>query len=167
MGLFTSRKLYYCNMIHTLNMQIDNIAMEKQNLLTLSASIVDGKITAEEFANDPMNYKNYLGFMEGSEAFKQSEQGAGEAVNSIGGVLNGKEYTEEDVAAISQLLNESLGREYAKEQSKKLAAAEHQLDMEQKKLETKLTSAQKHLEQVEQAEARAIQSSIPKYSGLG
>ena len=166
-ALFTCRKIYYVNMINNLNAQLDNIAQQKQALLNLSANIADGKVTVDELASDPSNLNNYLSFIEGSDAYKNSEQGAGDVTGTIGGFMSGKEYSEQDAAAIAQLLDESLGTEYAKAQTKKLVANENQLDMQQKRLETKLTAAQRQLEAVEQAEAQAVQNSTPKYAGLG
>ncbi len=165
-SLFTCRKIYYCHMISEINRQLDQICMEKQNLMTLAANISDGKITVDELASDPMNFNNYMGFIEGSEAFKQSEEGAGNAVSAIGGFLTGKEYSEQDAAAIAQLLDESLGSEYAKVQSRKLTAEENKLELQQKRLETKLTAAQNQLQAIEQAEGRAIQNATPKYAGI-
>ena len=166
-ALFTCRKIYYVNMINNLNAQLDNIMQQKQSLMSLSANIADGKVSVDEIASDPGNLNNYLSFMQGSDAFKKSDQGSGNVVSTVGGFLTGKEYSEQDAAAIAQLLDESLGTDYAKAETKKLVAAENQLDMQQKRLETKLTAAQRQLEAIEQAEGQAIQSSTPKYAGLG
>lgn len=165
-SLFTSRKIFYCNMVSNINSQLDSIAQAKMNLMTLTANIADGKITVDEIASDPMNFNNYLGFIQGSDAFKQSEQGGGSAVSSIGGFLSGQEYSEQDAIAIAELLDQSLGSEYAKVQSKKLAAEENKLDLQQKRLETKLTAAQQQLQAIQEAEGRAIQNATPKYAGL-
>lgn len=165
-SLFTSRKLFYCNMISMINSQLDTIAQAKMNLMTLSANIADGKITAEEIASDPMNLNNYIGFIQGSDAFKQSEEGGGSAAGVVSDLMNEKQYSKEDFDAIAKLLDESLGAEYAKVQSKRLAAEETKLDLQQKRLETKLTAAQQQLQQIQEAEGRAIESATPRYAGL-
>ena len=166
-ALFTCRKIYYVNMINNLNAQLDNIAQQKQSLLTLSANIADGKVTVDELASDPTNLNSYMSFIQGSDAFKQAEQGAGDVTGTIGGFMTNQNYSEQDMQAISQLLDESLGSEYAKAQSKKLTANENILDMQQKRLETKLSAAQKQLDSIEQAEAQAVDRATPKYAGLG
>ena len=166
-ALFASRKIYYVNMINNLNNQLDNILQTKQSLMTLSANIADGKITIDEIASDPANLNNYLGFIQGSTAFKESDQGSGDTVGTISGFLTGKEYSPQEVAALSQLLDQSLGAEYAKQQQKRLLPEESQLDMQQKRIETKLAAAQQQLQAVEQAEGQAIQQSTPKFAGLG
>ncbi len=165
-ALFTARKTYYCNMINQINLQLDQICQQKQSLLNLSANIADGKVTVDELVSDPMNFNNYMGFIEGSAAFNQSEEGAGNLVGTIGGFLTNKEYSEQDAAILAQLLDESLGTEYAKIQSKRLTAEENKLELQQKRLETKLTAAQNQLQAVEQAEQKAIQNATPKYAGI-
>ena len=64
------------------------------------------------------------------------------------------------------MLNESVSQQYSYQYSKKLEATENQLDQQQKKIETQLEVAQQQLQAVEQAEAKGIERSIPKYSGL-
>lgn len=168
-ALFASRKIYYQSMINNLNVQIDNIVQEKSRLLSFSAGIADGKITVDELAQDPSNLNRYMAFIEGSDAYKKNEDGGGKAVGVIGGFLAGneKEYTQADVAVLSQLLDESLGSEYAKSYDKRVTAAENQLDLQQKRLETKLEAMKNQLQSVEQAEAQAIQRAVPKFAGLG
>lgn len=78
-----------------------------------------------------------------------------------------KKYADEERKKILKLLEQQLGEEYAKEQTRVLNKVEAALDIRQKHLETKLTVAKKQLEQLESAEADAIQSSTPKYNGVG
>lgn len=62
----------------------------------------------------------------------------------------------------------SLGQEYYQNvESKKIAARENELDVKQKRLETKISALQADLQACEQAEAKGIQNATPKYAGLG
>ncbi len=169
-ALFTHRKIYYTNLIFNLQSKIDNIMQQKNNLLTFSANIADGKVTVEEIAQDPANFNNYGEFITGSQAYidtADADGGAGTTISEIGSLAANENNSEEYLASIADMLNTAVNEKYAQQYNKKLEALENQLDMEQKKLETKLTAAQSQLQAVEQAEGQAIQNATPKYNGVG
>ena len=160
-GMLTSRKIHYTWLVNEIQMQLDQICQEKQSLLTLSAHIADGVVTPEEFASDPKNVANYLVFQEEVGSYRDSNlEGAMDSFKK-------REYSAEESDALRQYLSNSMAVEFAKQKARELSVVENQLDMQQKRLETKLTAAQKQLEAIEQAEARAVQNATPKYAGLG
>ncbi|MGM9994755.1 MAG: hypothetical protein ACI37R_08530 [Candidatus Avigastranaerophilus sp.] len=168
-GLFCRKKIYLTNLVFTLQSQLDNIMEQKQKMLNFSANIADGKVTAEELASDPTNFNNYGEFLTSYDAFintSDDEGGAASTIGSIGSVAMEENNSEAYVAAIAEMLNQSVGTEYAQQYSKKIDAMENQLDMQQKRIETKLSAAEKQLEATEQAEAKAIERSTPKYDGV-
>lgn len=169
-SLFARRKIYYTNLIYTLNAQLDNITQQKNSLISFSANIADGKVTVDEIASDPTNFNNYAEYLSGAEAYintADDEGGAATSIGEIGTMAANQNNNEEYLAAIAEMLNESVNQEYANQYSKKLEALENQLDMQQKRIETKLTAAEKQLDAVEEAEGNAIDRSTPKFSGVG
>jgi len=167
-ALFANRKIYYVNLVNEIQMQLDSIAQQKQNLLNFNASISDGHVTLDEALSDPLNFSSYKNFMTMAEQKTAESIGflAGDAIASKKS-QTGQEPSAEEKNYITQQARNQLYREFAKDYSKLLAAQENQLDMQQKRLETKLTAAQQQLQAVEQAEGQAIQQATPKYSGLG
>ncbi len=168
-ALFANRKLFYTNLVFSLQQKLDNISQQRQSLINFSANISDGKVTVDEIASDPTNFGNYAEYLQGSDAYMNTDDadgGAGSTITAIGDFASAQGYSEEQMQAIANLLNESVSEEYAKQYSKKLEAVDNQLDLEQKKIETKLTAAQKQLEAVEEAEGQAIEKATPKYSGI-
>ena len=169
-GLFCSKKIYLTNLIFTLQSQLNNIMYQKQKMLEFSANIADGKVTAEELANDPTNFNNYSDFLMGYDAFintSDDEGGAASTIGSIGSVAMEENSNEDYLAAIAELLNQSVSKEYAQQYSKKIEAMENQYDMQQQKIETKLSAAEKDLESTKDAESQAIDRATPKYDGVG
>ena len=169
-GLFCSKKIYLTNLIFTLQSQLNNIMYQKQKMLEFSANIADGKVTAEELAGDPTNFNNYSDFLMGYDAFintSDDEGGAASTIGSIGSVAMEENSNEDYLAAIAEMLNQSVSTEYAQQYSKKIEALENQYDMQQQKIETKLSAAEKDLESTKDAEAKAIDRSTPKYDGVG
>lgn len=168
-ALFANRKLYYTNLVFTLQSKLDNISQQRQSLLNFSANISDGKVTTDEIASDASNFGNYAEFLQGADAYINTDDadgGAASTITSIGDFASAQGYSEEQMATIAELLNESVNETYARQYAKKLEAVENQLDMQQKKIETQLTAAQQQLQAVEQAEGQAIQAATPKYSGI-
>lgn len=169
-GLFCRKKIYLTNLVFTLQTQLDNIMTQKQKMLDFTANIADGKVTAEELAGDPTNFNNYGEFLMGYDAFintSDDEGGAASTIGSIGSVAMDENSNEEYLAAIAEMLNQSVSTEYAQAYSKKIDAMENQLDLQQKRIETKLSAAEKQLQATEEAEAKAIERSTPKYDGVG
>ncbi len=168
-ALFANRKIYYTNLIYTLQQQLDNISQQKQSLLNFSANISDGVVTVEEIAGDATNYNNYCEYLAGAEEYatlSDDEGGSATTTGAIGELALNQNDSEEYLAAIAEMLNTSVNEAYAKQYSKQLEAQENQLDMQMEKIETQLTVAQQELESVEQAEGDAIERSVPKYSGV-
>ncbi len=169
-ALFANRKLYYTNLVYTLQSQLDNISQQKQSLLTFSANISDGVVTVDEIASDATNYTNYTEYLTGAATYAATEDDEGGSATTTASILSmGAEVDDSDeyLAAVAELLDTAVNEEYAKQYSKKLEAVENQLDLQQKKIETKLTAAQNELEAVEQAEGDAIEKATPKYTGVG
>ncbi len=169
-ALFARRKIYYTNLIFTLQSQLDNITQQKNNLINFSANISDGKVTVEEIASDPTNFNNYSEFLQGADAYintADDEGGAATSIGEIGSMAAEQNNNEDYLASIAEMLNQSVNQEYANQYSKKLEALENQLDMQQKRIETKLTAAEQQLQAVEEAEGSAIERSTPKFNGVG
>ncbi len=169
-ALFANRKLYYTNLVYSLQSQLDNITQQKMSLATFSANISDGIVTVEEIASDATNLNNYIDYLYGAEEYQNladDEGGAATSISEIGSMAVEQNDSDEYLAAIAEQLNTSVNEAYAKQYSKQLEARENELDLKQGQIETKLTAAQKELEAVEDAEAKAIENATPKYSGLG
>lgn len=168
-GLFCRKKIYLTNLVFTLQTQLDNIMDQKQKMLNFTANIADGKVTADELANDPTNFNNYAEFLMSYDAFvntSDDEGGSATTVGNIGSIAMEENNSEAYMAAIAEMLNQSVSQEYAQQYSKKMDALENQLDMQQKRIETKLAAAEKQLQAVEDAEKSAIERSTPKYDGV-
>lgn len=169
-ALFANRKIYYTNLVYTLQSKLDNIMQQKQNLLNFSSNIADGKVTVEEIASDASNFNNYSAYLQGADAYintADDEGGAATSIGEIGSLAAEENNSEEYLASIAEMLNTSVNEKYAQQYSKKLEAMENQLDMQQKKIETQLSTAQSQLQAVEDAEGQAIQNATPKYNGVG
>ncbi len=168
-ALFANRKIFYTNLVFTLQQQLDNIAQQRMSLINFSGNISDGVVTVEEMASDAANYNNYAEYLAGADAYAHtadSEGGAGTTVGDIGSMAANKNNSEEYLASIAEMLNKSVNEAYSKQYQKKLEALENELDMKQKSIETKLTAAEKQLEAIQEAEGKAIEEATPKYSGL-
>ncbi len=168
-ALFANRKIYYTNLVFTLQQKLDNISQQKQSLLNFSANISDGVVTVDEIASDATNYNNYTNFLAGADAYASTaddEGGAATTTGAIGDLALAQNDSEEYIQAVAEMINQSVNTAYAKQYSKQLEAQENELDMQQKKIETQLTAAQQELQSIEQAEGNAISQATPKYSGV-
>ncbi len=168
-ALFAHRKIFYTNLVFTLQSRLDNIMQQKQSMLTFSANIADGQVTVEEMAQDATNFANYGEFLTGAQAYIETadaDGGAGTTVSEIGDLAYNQNNSEEYLASIAEMLNQTVNEKYALAYNKKLEAIENQLDMEQKKIETKLSAAEKELQAIEEAEGSAIDRATPKYNGV-
>ena len=169
-GMFTSMKISLNNQIFLLQQKLNNITEQKLSMLTFCANIADGKVSIEDLASDPTNFQNYGDFVQSYNAWKQTsdaEGGCATTTGSIAGMATDYNDSEAYIAAISEMMETSVSQEYVKMYQKQLDAQEQQLDNEQDKIQTKITALQKRLEKVEEAEAKAIDKSTPKYTGLG
>lgn len=176
-ALFASRKIMYTNLVNVLQMRLDNIMMQKQSLLTFSANISDGQLTAEEVAGDLGNLTNYNDYQSAYAAYDPYTQDAN------GNIVSLRESTRQQAELASANMDantatayiqsqmytaeKSIADNFAKQYTKKLEALENQLDLEQERIQSQLSVAEKQLEAVEEAEAKAIDRSIPKYNGVG
>ncbi len=168
-ALFANRKIYYTNLIFTLQQKLDNISQQKRSLLNFSANISDGIVTVDEIASDATNFGNYSEFLAGADSYAtltDDEGGSSTTTGAITEMAINQNYSEENLQAIAEMINKSVNEAYSRQYAKKLEAAENDLDMQQKKIETQLTAAQQQLQAIEQAEGNAITSATPKYAGL-
>lgn len=172
-ALFANRKLVLTNTVNMLQLQLDQIMMQRNNLTQFSANICDGYLTAEEMVGDATNLTSYQAFLKGLNAYANSDQ-----VMEAQGQLN--DYTTEEVNQMNDsvqeqqylfnmqsLFDREVREKYAEAEMKKIAVQENKLEMQQKKIETQLTKAQNDLKAVEEAEGQAIQNATPKFAGLG
>lgn len=169
-ALFANRKLYYTNLINTLQQKLDNIAQQKTNLASFSATISDGLITVYELASDPSNLGNCQQYLGSYDEFINKADSEGGCATSINEIMSKAVETNQDPAylqALAEQINQQTAQKYAQQYSKQLEQTENQLDLQQKKIETQLSVAQQQLQAVEQAESYGIQQATPKYSGIG
>lgn len=169
-ALFANRKIYYTNLVYSLQTKLDNIMQQKQSLLNFSANIADGMVTVEEMASDPTNFNNYSEYLVGADAYVKTaddEGGAGTSKANILAYAAEKNNSEEYLVSIEELLNTSVNEEYSKQYNKKLEAIENQLDMQQQKIQSQISVAEKQLEKAEESEGKEIEKATPKYNGVG
>ena len=165
-ALFANRKIYYTNLIFTLQSKLDNIMQQKNSLLTFSANIADGKLTVDEMASDATNFNNYAEYLHGAAAYLNTDE-VQDTVGEISSIATETNESEEYLATIAELLNTSVNEEYARQYNKKLEVLENQLDMQKTKIESQISAAQRQLEAVEESEGQAIEKATPKYNGVG
>lgn len=169
-ALFANRKIFYTNLVYSLQTKLDNIMQQKQSLLNFSANIADGMVTPEEMASDPTNFNNYSEYLVGADAYVETaddEGGAGTSRANILAFAAEKNNSEEYLVSIAELLNTSVNEKYAQQYNKKLEAIENQLDIQQQKIQSQLTVAENQLQAVEDNEGKAIEKATPKYNGVG
>ncbi len=172
-ALFANRKLVLTNTVNMLQMQLDQIMMQRNNLTQVSANICDGYLTAEEMVGDATNLTSYQAYLQGLNAYANSDQ-----VQEAKGQLN--DFTTEEASQMNDsvqeqqylfnmqsLFDREVREKYAEAEMQKIAVQENKLEMQQKKIETQLTKAQNDLKAVEEAEGQAIQNATPKFAGLG
>ncbi len=168
-ALFANRKIYYTNLVFTLQQKLDNISQQRQSLLNFSANISDGVVTVEEIASDATNFGNYSEYLAGAEEYATKTDDEGGASTTTGNITEmaiSQNDSEEYLQAVAEMINKSVNEAYAKQYEDKLEAEDNELDMQQRKIETQLTAAQQQLQAIEQAEGNAITSATPKYAGL-
>ena len=174
-ALFASRKIMLTNQINSLQLELDQIMNQKQNLLNFSANISDGSVSFDDVIDDFGNYNEYVTYQNNFDQYYEtirdvSNETFAKARESWQQQNQG--YTDEELAAYELQVQERIlsaaGQDYYKNiESKRIEAIENELEMKQKKIETKLTAAKNDLQSVEQAEGQAIQNATPKYNGVG
>lgn len=169
-ALFAAQKINYSNLIFNYQMQLNAISDERIKLTEFIANISDGDISVDDILSDPTNIDKYLEFNESSNSYAGAMVD-GDGTEGHAGIdieeLAGEGASDTDKENIRTALIEKYKKEHAKYYQKKYEVEDQKLEAQQKKIETKLTAAQKQLEQIEQAEAKAIDSATPKYAGLG
>ena len=176
-ALFAQRKLALTSMLNVYQVQLEDIQEQKMNLLNYSAATADGYITADEWADNPQLFNQFNSFElafqnsiavhneDGTVATTEDGKPITQVVQYVNNVIK------PDVSQYEAYCNQveaSYRSNYATNvESKRIANEETKLDMQMKKLETKISAIQNEIQSVEQAEARAIQNSTPKYGGLG
>lgn len=174
-ALFSSRKLYYTDLIFQLQQKLDKIAQERQDLLEYSSSIADGVVTSDELANDLGNMDNYAQYNAGLQQYQlanpfmasTTDENGNTTSIDIATYIYGENATAEQQILAQQYYNNSLAEKYAQNIQKQLNAIDNKLEIQQKKIETQLSAAQSQLQAVESAEGQAIQSATPKFTGVG
>ncbi len=182
-ALFCNRKIALTSELNNYQLKLDQLQQQKMNLLNYAGVVADGQITADEYMDNPQIYRKLHAFDEGVINYLTvTDENGNEVLDSQGNPVN----------KVTQYVNDHLGIEpttpnftdiytasciqveknmredYAKNvEAKKIAAEETKLDMQMKKLETKITAIQQELQSVEQAEKTGIQNATPKYAGLG
>ena len=170
-ALFANRKIYYTAVVNSLQLQLDQISQKRMDLANYSMSIADGVVSADEVLNDLGNSDQYMQYFAGLEQFQNGNPAYVTDQNGnqvdVGTYYYGTNATAEQKVYAEQQYQQGLAQQYAKNISQQIDKMDNQLEMQQKRIETKLTAAQKQLEAVEQAEAQAIDRATPHYSGLG
>jgi len=152
--VFASRKITLYSMIADINYQMNLLSQQRMNLASLSMAISDGQISQQEYLQSNTYVKNGIN-----------------SVFQMGSMLNQQAAMmgQQTPAIYSNQMNPTvtLISDYALQQANtNLAAQEKALELKQKSLETKLSMYEKELETVESSEAKSIQRSTPKYTGV-
>ncbi len=186
-AIFANRKIMLTNRLNNLQVELMSLENQRQHILDYQATIADGEITSEERANDVANWRRY----DAIEEIFQTKEGyhndvTGEDVqgewtpyitSAVGGYMeefyaqNPSPTIDEEAIATANAhdnIVSSLRVDYVNEvEAKRLAALENKIDMEMKRVETKISATQNELQAVEQAEGQAIKNATPKYNGVG
>ena len=171
-ALFAAQKINYSNLVFNYQMQLDVISQKMLALAEYAANISDGSYSIEDYCSstysDPTNFVMFNSNQSEYVATADEKYNFGTIASSnIPDFDESNEEHQVQYNSIYTALQDKYAKEYANQISKQLAVEEQKLEMQKKKIETKLTAAEKILEQVEQAEASAIEKATPKFAGLG
>lgn len=170
-ALFANRKIFYTAVVNSLQLQLDQISQKRMDLANYSMSIADGVVSSDEVLNDLGNSDQYMQYFAGLEQFQNANPATITDANGnqmdIGTYYYGANATPEQKVYAEQQYQQGLAEQYSKNISQQISKLDNELEMQQKRVETKLTAAEKQLEAVEQAEAQAIDRATPHYAGLG
>ena len=179
-AVFANRKLMLTSLINGLQLELDQIMNEKQALLDYSAAVADGEVTDSDLIMGFSNYKALHEFNDEREyefynldIDGQGKTGAEAAEEMVTAYKDsGENITVDMEEAYREYVESNIMRQYGLEHyknvtSKQIAAQENELELRQKRIETKITAYQQDLQSVIQAEAQGIQNATPKYAGLG
>ncbi len=171
-ALFAAQKINYSNLVFNYQMQLDVISQKMLALTEYAANIADGRYSIEDYCNstysDPSNFVAFNSNQ--SEYVNAADEKYNFGTIAASNIPDFDESNEEHQAQYSSIyasLQDKYAKEYADQITKQLEVEEHKLELQKNKIETKLTAAQKQLEQIEQAEGQAIEKATPKYAGLG
>ncbi len=180
-ALFANRKLMLTSLINGLQLQLDQLMNEKQALLDYSAAVADGEVTDQDKI---LGFSNYHGLCEFEQSIYddynnyvdfQGKTSANIVDDMVTNYINSGENianNQDAIDAYRQYAIENIMRQFGIEHyknvtAKEIAAQENEIEMRQKRIETKLTAYKQELQSVEQAEPQAIQNATPKFAGLG
>ena len=144
-ALFAQRKLVLIGLINSVQMQQTQRGDEQLNLSTRTLSL-QSQITNIQTsqARELSVLYNDLASADGTDARS--------SINSL--IESRQALFDSEISTINNQVYQTSIKENA-------------IEMEVKRLDTKLTALQKMLEKTEEAESKAIEKSIPKFNGLG
>lgn len=179
-AIFTMRKLMLANRVNTLNLKLMQLSQKTQDLAKYSGNIADGIITPEEAANSPASlFGRQATYMQMTmpNALNQASLATQQYMtqyNNLNASSNGAVAKSIDPSGATSVPNQNMlmnsfyqqaMEAAAKNEEKKIAAIEKEIDQQRLSIETQLKAAQAELDEVTKDEEGAIKSSTPKYSG--
>ncbi len=144
-AIFSVRKLMIISQISDINFQIMQLTQNRLNITTLGGVVGDGCVTSQEY-NSQSPYIQY-------------------GVNQMIGEADAAMQTSGQ-PFIQQMADQSIWFDegYLQGIQAKMNAAEKEIDMKIKQLETKLAALQQEYESVQKGEEAGIKMSTPKYA---
>ena len=152
--VFAARKIALVSMISDIQFQLDLLSQKRMNLTSVGMIIADGQVAPDE--------------IQGSNFYTQ---------NGIASVLSfGQNMTQQSAMMGQPMMMVSRNpynpsiisiHDKAVEASKaQLAAQEKTLDLQIRRLETKLSMFEKDLDAVQEGEKKSVERATPKYTGV-
>ena len=168
-ALFAQQKFFYIAYANFLNLELSNIMLEKQQMMTEGASITQALASAEEAIYGDLN--KFLAEAGGYIPYTDASQGGG-TENQGGGTENQGGKTPitsreglNDFKTVQQASFNSY-KSFLKGKQADLARRESILDMRKEQVQMKLTVANQQLDALDQAMQKAMQREVPRYTGL-
>ena len=144
-ALFAQKKLVLCGLLNSVQMQQTQRSDEQQRLATQSLSLKT-RISNIQIAQNDELARQY------EDLSKTTDSAARESINDKLEELELKYQNE-----IERMNN----------QVNRTSTIENLIEMEVKRLDTKVTALQKELESLQQAEGDAINKAVPQFKGIG
>jgi len=172
--IFAMRKLFLVNQINWTQFKLMNLQKRRFNLQRFGTALSDGKIDWKEMLEMPKDYikrANHYIHTTQNPALGRAEKYVPMYMNQMMQQASAQnpnyQMTDEEIFDTENYVREQLiNRELQhakKQQEAQIAYEENMLEMEQKKLETRLQTYTKELEQVEKAETQAIAQATAKF----
>lgn len=164
-ALFASSKLLYTGLMNAVSLQQSQRSTEQYNLATNKNSI-QSQITDSNTTMADEKAEQYDKLADLERPVKSDYQGDDEAYEEAL-----KDYDDEKDDINTQI--ESIENDYEAEieklnrQVENIGVAESAIEMEVKRLDTKITALQNQLKNIEDAENGGIERSTPKFKGVG